>query len=66
MCGFVCCFYTPVLKIKRSNYGVALSVCLSVCKQSARYLHDISEKCILGQDNVYHTEMIVPTFLVSE
>ena len=47
----------PVLK--KGLLGMAVS-------QSKRYPHDILWKCILGQDNVSHTRMIVPPFLVSE
>ena len=51
---------------KRSYYDMALSVRPYVRKQSSRYLHDNLYKCILGQDNVSNTNMIVPPFIIPE
>ena len=58
-----------VLKARYENNWDVLwhgAVRLSVHKQSSRYLHVILRKCILGQDKVPHTRMIVPPFLFSE
>ena len=68
---FVLPFYTLILKKNSGIMGwyclrVGLSVCLSVRKQSSRYLHAILWKCILGLDKVSHTRMIVTPFFVSE
>ena len=66
MTGNFACFE----KKTRPYYGMALSarpsVHPSVRKQSSRCLHDILWKCILDQDKVSHTIVIVPPFLVSE
>ena len=39
---------------------------MALCKQSSIYRHDILHKCLLGQDKVSHTDMVVLTPLVSE